>query len=225
MKSFEVTIESGKRKTFAVALDWPGWARWGKSEQAALESLLAHGERYAAVLQPAGLAFSPPESVQVFNITERLPGDATTDFGAPCAFLASDKRPLTPEELKRLHAILKACWDAFDQAVESAAGVELRKGPRGGGRDLERIRQHVIDGERSYLPRVAWKFRQDKRLDLDQQTRNLRGAVLAALSSAVENGLPEKGPRGGTIWTARFFARRVAWHTLDHAWEIENRSR
>ncbi len=25
------------------------------------------------------------------------------------------------------------------------------------------------------------------------------------------------------LWTARSFVRRVAWHTLDHTWEIEDR--
>lgn len=50
-----------------------------------------------------------------------------------------------------------------------------------------------------------------------------RQTVLDALESAVKNGLPEKGPRGGKIWPARYFVRRVGWHVLDHAWEIEDR--
>ena len=35
---------------------------------------------------------------------------------------------------------------------------------------------------------------------------------------------PKSGPRGGKIWSPRFFVRYVAWHTLDHAWEIEDRA-
>ncbi len=223
MKPLQIYLETGKRKTFAVALDWPGWARWGKSEDAALQNLLDYGARYAAVMNTAGLSFAAPDSVEPFEIVERLPGDATTDFGAPSAFPKNDAISIMPDELTRLRAILKACWAAFDKAAEDAAGVELRKGPRGGGRDLERIRQHVIDGDRSYLPRVAWKYRLNKELSLGEQMKGIRGAVLDALTNAVENGLPEKGPRGGAIWTPRFFTRRVAWHTLDHAWEIENR--
>ncbi len=225
MKSIEIYIETGKRKTFAVATDWPGWGRWGKSEDAALSSLLDYGARYAAILQPAQMPFAPPSSGDAFTIIERLPGNTTTDFGAPAAFPESDNRPIAPDELERLQTILKACWAAFDRAAENAAGVELRKEPRGGGRDLDRIQQHVIDGDRSYLPRVAWKHRRNKALGLDEQMRNQRQAVLDALTNAVENGLPEKGPRGGAIWTPRFFARRVAWHTLDHAWEIEERNK
>ena len=49
MKPIEIYIETGKRRTFAVALNWPGWARWGKGEAAALENLLEHGGRYAEV--------------------------------------------------------------------------------------------------------------------------------------------------------------------------------
>ena len=51
-----------------------------------------------------------------------------------------------------------------------------------------------------------------------------RSVVLDALSRAVTEGLPEKGPRGGALWTPRYFVRRTAWHALDHAWEIEDRS-
>ena len=51
-----------------------------------------------------------------------------------------------------------------------------------------------------------------------------RAVVRDALSRAVSEGLPEKGPRGGTIWLPRYFVRRAAWHVLDHAWEIEDRA-
>ena len=41
-------------------------------------------------------------------------------------------------------------------------------------------------------------------------------------------GLPGRtfvnpGPRGGSIWTPRYYVRRSTWHTLDHTWEIEDR--
>ena len=31
-------------------------------------------------------------------------------------------------------------------------------------------------------------------------------------------------PLAGKKWPVRYAARRVAWHALDHAWEIEDRS-
>lgn len=71
----------------------------------------------------------------------------------------------------------------------------MRKGPRGGGRDLDKIVQHVVEAERSYLPRLAWKFKKEKEAHLNEQMNRTRQAVLDALVAAVQNGLPEQGPR------------------------------
>ncbi|HJW90242.1 MAG: hypothetical protein A2Z16_11700 [Chloroflexi bacterium RBG_16_54_18] len=51
----------------------------------------------------------------------------------------------------------------------------------------------------------------------------LQQAIPEALSLVANNQDPERGPRGGIRWTPRQSVRRVAWHTLDHAWEIEDR--
>jgi hypothetical protein len=32
----DVVLEIGKKRTFAVALDWPGWTRRGRDEESAL---------------------------------------------------------------------------------------------------------------------------------------------------------------------------------------------
>ncbi len=47
--------------------------------------------------------------------------------------------------------------------------------------------------------------------------------MLAGLGAGARGEIPERGSRGGTLWTPRYFVRRVAWHTLDHAWELEDR--
>ena len=46
----DVHLEQGRTWTFACAVDWPGWARHGKGDEAALEQLMAYAERYAAVV-------------------------------------------------------------------------------------------------------------------------------------------------------------------------------
>lgn len=56
--------------------------------------------------------------------------------------------------------MLQATWQAFDGAVARASGRALRKGPRGGGRDLEGVVQHVLGADVGYLARLAWKFKQ-----------------------------------------------------------------
>jgi len=40
-----VVVEGGAKRVFASAVDWPGWARSGRDEAAALEALLAYAPR------------------------------------------------------------------------------------------------------------------------------------------------------------------------------------
>ena len=92
-------------------------------------------------------------------------------------------------------------------------------GPRGGGRKLDDIVQHVLDGEGGYLRRLEYK--RDKQAETDAKLS--RQAMLEALAASARGEVPEEGPRGGKRWPGRYFVRREAWHVLDHAWEIEDR--
>lgn len=217
-------LEIGNKRVFAGALDWPGWCRSGRDETAALAALAAYGPRYAQVIAQTGLAFQTPVTPQAFNVVERLPGTTTTDFGAPDAAPSSDIGRIGQEELEHFGLILQACWGELDAAINAAAGLDLRKGPRGGGRELEAITRHVLGAEQGYLGRLAWKAPKTGTVNLNEAMRLTRQAIMDALSAAVRGEIPERGPRGGVIWPARYFVRRVAWHALDHAWEIEDRS-
>ena len=223
MNSTNVFIETSRRKTFAGAIEWLGWCRSGKDEPTALQALYDYGARFAKVMAVSNIEFSPPSDVSDLVVCERVEGNSTTAFGAPAIILDSDHLPCDQNDLEGFRRFLQAAWGAFDKAVEQCRGKELRKGPRGGGRDLERILQHILDGDRNYLSRVAWKQSKFEGKDLIDQIMQKRGEILVALDYAVNEGLPEKGPRGGVIWPARFFVRRVVWHTIDHAWEIEDR--
>ncbi|MGH2538039.1 MAG: hypothetical protein ACRDHL_11640 [Candidatus Promineifilaceae bacterium] len=218
----DVYLEIGQKRAFAAAVEWPGWCRAGRDEAAALEALLQYGPRYARVLRPADLGFEPPADVSAFSVVERLEGNATTDFGAPGMIPASDGRPVGAKELARFKAILEACWQAFDAAARAAAGVELRKGPRGGGRELEAISEHVVGADLGYLRALGWKLEKDG-ADGSALERT-RQAILDGLAAAAAGEIAAEGPRGGARWPARYFVRRVAWHVLDHAWETEDRS-
>lgn len=219
-----VYLEIGQKKTFAGAIDWPGWGRSGRDETAALQALFDYGPRYAPVAKRADLKLTVPQSVDAFHVVERLPGDSATDYGVPAAFPAADQESLDADGLARLGSILAACWETFDAAAAAAVGIELRKGPRGGGRDLEKITDHVLGAEQGYLGRLAWKVAKDEAANLNEEMRLTRQAIMDALAAAVRGEIPERGPRGGKIWPARYFVRRVAWHVLDHAWEIEDRA-
>jgi hypothetical protein len=212
-----VYMEVGNRRTFAGALDWPGWCRMGKDEDSALQALFEYGPRYAQVLRRARLGFRAPDKLSVFRVVGRLKGNATTDFGAPDMAPAGDEIPLNDSDLRRLQSILKASWRAFDAAVEKAEGKELRTGPRGGGRKLDGIVEHVLGAERGYLSSLGGKVSQSESLE------GTRQAILKTLEASARGEIAEHGPRGGKRWSPRYFVRREAWHVLDHVWEIEDR--
>lgn len=218
-----VYVEAGLRRTFAAALDWPGWARSGRDEPAALAALAAYAPRYARAVRPARLGFAPPGDASSFVIAERLKGDATTDFGAPGAIPALDGEPLVGKDVERQVALLRAAWAALEGAVAAGRGKVLSTGPRGGGRGLTQIVQHALDAELAYLRSLGWKVT-DLPDDPLRAMPRLQDEVEAAVRASARGEIAPTGPRGGRRWTARTFIRRQAWHALDHAWEIEDRS-
>jgi hypothetical protein len=195
-----VYLEEGAKRVFACAFDWPGWCRSGKNEEQAMAALKAYASRYAIVAKKAGMAFPKTDR---FEIVERLAGSATTDFGAPGAIAVRDRRPPTAKEADRLAALVAAAWAVFDDVV-AGAPAELRKGPRGGGRDRDVMVQHVMDAEGAYVRKLG--------------ARGGREQILGALRAASKAPMSERG------WPAPYAARRIAWHALDHAWEMEDRS-
>jgi hypothetical protein len=222
MNLIRAFIETGQKKVFAGAVDWPGWCRSARNETSALQTLVDYAPRYAKVLQGGGIEFPVITSPSDLVVIERHDGNTTTDFGSPAIVLDADREPLAPLEFERLRAILLACWQAFDGVAQHAAGRELHKGPRGGGRELAEIVDHLIGADQAYLGKIAWKYKAEAGNITEERDRT-RQAILDALKHAVDEGLPEQGFHGGTYWPVRYFIRRVAWHVLDHTWEIEDR--
>ncbi|MFI5262072.1 MAG: hypothetical protein ACHQZR_05925 [Candidatus Limnocylindrales bacterium] len=212
----EAYLEVSPKRTFAGAVAWPGWCRSGRDEAAALQSLVDYGPRYRRVLSNTGLVLAVPVATDQLVLVGRVAGNAGTDFGVPSMPAPGDDGPLDAPALARQAAILRACWAALDRAAGAAAGRELTKGPRGGGREVPAILAHVADAEAGYLSRVAWRAPDD--------ALARRSAVLEALTAVARLGTPPPRGPGGTRWPARYFARRVAWHALDHAWEIDDRT-
>ncbi len=220
----DVYVEQGAKRVFAGAIDWPAWCRSARDEDGALEALVAYGPRYAAVRDGAMPAFRAPRTAADLHVVERLKGDATTDFGAPSMAPSADRAPVNARQLVGLRGELESVWAALDRACDAAEGAELRTGPRGGGRSLDAIRAHVAGAEGGYLGRLAARGPKTEGMDAAAALGIMHAAVLEALTRAVTEGLPAAGPRGGVIWAPRYFVRRTAWHALDHAWEIEDRS-
>jgi hypothetical protein len=163
-----------------------------------------------------GLAFGPIAPGDI-EIVERLPGTATTAFGAPDVVFAMDARPTDATDAERLATLVRAAWALLDR-VAAIAPAGLRKGRRGGGRDRDAIVAHVIAAESAYARRIGLRLHEPDPGDV--------GAV-AAIRAAIADVLARPtngGPIPGGAWPARYAARRIAWHVLDHAWEIEDRA-
>lgn len=204
-----VGIEMTARKVFASALDWPGWSRAGTTESDALEALaVAHG-RFVAVARSAG-ATEPPGGP--YAVIQSLPGDATTAFGAPSIVFDADREPVDAAAAERLARLVEAAWAALDR-IAGHSPVELRKGPRGGGRDRDKVLEHVAGAHEGYVRPLGARPARGA-TDSDR-----RAAMLGRLRQPWD-GTPSPDAR----WPPRYAARRVAWHALDHAWEIEDRS-
>jgi hypothetical protein len=217
-----VYLEVGSKRTFACAVDWPGWARSAASEGEALRALVDYGPRYAKALGRKKLGFAPPKDVSSLNVVERVKGDATTDFGAPGVPPKLDMQTMKDADLERQIAILETIWKAFDRTVKAAKGKRLSKGPRGGGRALSAIADHVVDAERAYLSPMG-SVRRGK--EAPSEPAAIRNAVIEVLWDRARGKPPPPNRRSKKpLWPAAYGVRRVAWHALDHAWEIEDRS-
>jgi hypothetical protein len=194
-----IYLEVGKQWVFAVALDWPGWSRRAKGEEAAIELLLEYAARYRAV---AGFGFKPGH----IEVVGRVSGTMTTDFGAPDAIGPWDTEKLHGAELERFITILESSWKYFDETMKRAPAT-LAKGPRGGGRDRDQIRDHVREAERGWSSKLGRRI--PPRTPWDEQ----RVAIVETLRA----GAPT------ATWPVRYALRRAVYHVMDHAWEIEDK--
>jgi hypothetical protein len=210
-----VTLEIGRRRTFAQAVDWPGWCRAGKGEEPALKTLAAYVGRYRAAV--GSLVDPLGTGAPALTVIERVDGDVTTDFGAPGQTVPSDRRALTPAEPQRLAAFLDACWAAFDGAF-AATPADVRPVKPEVGRSPDAMRLHILDALRAY---ATWLSKPVPRMVKDEPgaSENLIRGFVREHVLVLPVGVPfEDGKRTGP-----YAVRRECWHVLDHAWELEDR--
>ena len=213
-----VMVEMGpKRKRFAAsAFDWPGWDRGARTEDDAVRLLAAYRERYApvAVLAGHGEAF---EATGDLAVVERIEGIGMTDFyGLSMRPAGPETEPISDAEFERKIALLRASWTYFDDTA-ARVSAELRLGPRGGGRDRDKIVRHVNGAEIDEFARKVG-------LSTPLEARGDPAALQAHRDAFVE-ALRDHHTRGAMArnWTVQFVIRHSAYHMLDHAWELEDR--
>lgn len=212
-----VLIEQGKKKrVVACAFDWPGWDRSTKLGGDVLAVLGAYRPRYARVAELAGYG-AQFEALGEFEVVEQLDGIGMTDYyGLSGRAATPEHEPMTDAECERKIALLEATWSIFDQTA-ARVSAELRKGPRGGGRNRDEIVRHVNGAEiDEFAPKVGVRVPLETREDV---------AALRAYRTAFVAGIREHHARGepARSWPLQFLIRRCAWHMLDHAWELEDK--
>ncbi|HEX2179310.1 MAG TPA: hypothetical protein VHL54_07315 [Actinomycetota bacterium] len=218
MTDFKIPIylEIGRKRTFACSLEWPGWCRSGRTEEAAIDALIDIAPRYAEVARSASRRFPKAERDRI-EVVERIPGSGTTDFGAPGKVAQADYEELDQAAAGRLRDLLRASWDLLDRAVAEASPT-LQKGPRGGGRDRDDIFRHVLAAETAYARSAGLKLKEPDAGDR-RAIEAHREAILDIVRPASDTSV--RSPKG---WPIRYAVRRCAWHVLDHAWEIQDKS-
>jgi hypothetical protein len=212
-----VTIEIGPKgkKVVAVAPDWPGLERGAATGEAAVERLLSYVPRYERVAKLAGMekAFA---DITGADVVEQVPGVGSTDFwGISFAFSSVDQQAMSGEELERELTLMRACWAFFDD-VCSCVSAEMQRGPRGGGRDRDHIIRHTFAAELDRAKKLGIRTPLDVLLTVEGLNTH-RNAYCDAIRA-----LHSEGKKART-WPLRYLIRHTAFHTLDHAWEMEDK--
>ena len=213
-------IERGPKGKRAVAfsLDWRGWSRGAKTPEDALETLESYRDRYRPIADLAGMA-EEFDAAGPLEIVEDRVGPGSTDFwGISFAASSTEQGPMTEAEFDRAITQLRAAWTFFD-SVAARVSPEMRKGPRGGGRDRDRIISHVIRWESENLAGgVGLKIPEDGAMTPDG-LRKYREAYVEAMRAY--NAGEGKRMRSSTL---PYLIRHCAFHNLDHAWEMEDKN-
>ena len=213
-----VTLEIGPKgkKVVAVAPDWPGLERGAKTGEAAIERLQSYLPRYAQVAKLAGMDVEFA-TLSTVDIVEHYLGTGSTDFwGISFAFSSIDRQDLSSAELERELILMQACWAFFDN-VRVRVSAELQKGPRGGGRDRDRIVRHTLGTEQGLFAAKLGVRTAEGALLTDEGLQAYRDAYCHAIRAFHAQG------KLARTWPLRYLIRHTAYHTLDHAWEMEDK--
>jgi hypothetical protein len=184
----------------------------------ALATLEAYRPRYRQIAELAGM-LAAFDAAGPLEIVEDRIGTGSTDFwGISFSPSSTEHDQLDDNQLERRLTLLQAAWKQFDTTA-ARVSPEMRAGPRGGGRNRDHIIRHVLRVERlDFAKQVGIVLADDPELTLDQ-LRDHRAAYLDAMRD-YNAGKVAKKMRS---WTLPFLIRHSAFHTLDHAWEMEDK--
>jgi hypothetical protein len=218
--AIRVVLERGPKakKVVAFAVDWSGWSRGATTAEGALETLAAYRSRYRSIPVRAGLGQAFDRGGPLKVVEDRV-GTGSTDFwGISFSPSSLEQEPMGAAELERKITLLGACWAYFDD-VAARVSPEMRKGPRGGGRDRDTIIRHTIRVEsEDFAKRVGLVVAEGGALG-PGALAPYRSEYLEAMR-AYQRGELRRPMRS---WTLAFLVRHSAFHNMDHAWEMEDK--
>jgi hypothetical protein len=205
------------KKAVAFAVDWPGWSRGAKTAELALELLESYRDRYRPVAVAAGMA-DEFDAAGVLDVAEDRVGTASTDFwGISFSPSGLEHEPMDDSDIERKIRLLRGCWGFFD-AVAARVSAEMRRGPRGGGRDRDRIIRHTIRNEsEDFAKRLGLRIPEGGALTAKglHEYREMYVAAMRAYNAG--------GGKRMRSWNLPFLIRHSAYHVMDHAWEMEDK--
>jgi len=214
----KLTLEVGPKgkKVVAVAPDWPGLERGAKTSEAAIAKLQSYLPRYTQVAKLAAMD-AEFAAIDGADVAEQYQGSGSTDFwGISFAFSSIDAQQMSSADLERGLTLVQACWTFFDD-VRGRVSAEMQKGPRGGGRDRNQIVRHVLAVEQDWARKVGVRTPEDAVVTDDAGLKAYRDAYCTAIRTFHSEGKMARN------WPLRYLIRHTGYHTMDHAWEMEDK--
>lgn len=208
----------------AWALDLPGCVATDDSERDAVQMLPARVGTFLEWLAAAGERAEAPRTSSV-QVVERFDSYRLEDGYEVNATFEADREPVTREEATSALRWLDVAHRRLAAAIAVAGAAPLS----GEGRTRDELMAHVVRAERWLATRVEPDQRQivfpREDVPVDVQLKENRAFVRAHVLRASEgDGVRARVDSKGEGWTTRKVVRRLIYHVLDHAEELERRS-
>jgi predicted RNase H-like HicB family nuclease/uncharacterized damage-inducible protein DinB len=233
MTEYALYVESGprRRKTMVHVLDLLGCIAQGPTTEEALGATPQAIREYLRFLQRHREGMKP-NAKHTTSVAGHITKGAWLGYGDPTSGFAPDFEPLSAKDLEIY--LRRLAWLRADllQMIRDVPRKKLLAEPKGTGRTIYHILQHVAGSECVYLRYLVGKVDglSDAMRAVEQSPDNLPFALsglwqisrarLEALTVAERKQWVQHGQ---VTWTARRAFRRLLEHDWEHLLELSTR--